>query len=270
MKVAQFLSALDNLAPQHLAEKWDNVGLLLGDPQWESNGVVIAGDLTLSVFQRAKDLGYRLILNHHPCIFPSHRGINRLVVGSENDLSTLMANCLSEKIAVIACHTNFDRAAKEVNTQIADSLGIAIEGRLFENLSDLRRFPGPDSAGYGFYGALPQKLSFSELAPRVKKLFNIDRYLMTGSADSVISKVAFTPGKGSAFIGTALELGCDLYLTGEVDYHEATRGSRSGMVVMELGHQESEKFFLKTAESWVQKLGLASDVLDTKSQWMKE
>lgn len=60
--------------------------------------------------------------------------------------------------------------------------------------------------------------------------------------------------------------GCDLFITGEVGYHTALDGARKGMAVMELGHRESEVFYIKTMESWLNGIGLKTAGLNLKTQ----
>jgi len=75
-------------------------------------------------------------------------------------------------------------------------------------------------------------------------------------SSSRVKRVAFVAGKGAGFLGAARAAGCDLFITGEAGYHTALDGWRQGMAVMELGHRESERFFVKTMCSWLSQLGL--------------
>src|ERR1700690_3498394 len=47
--VADLASAMESIAPLRLAESWDNVGLLVGDPSLELSGVLLAIDCTREV-----------------------------------------------------------------------------------------------------------------------------------------------------------------------------------------------------------------------------
>lgn len=68
--------------------------------------------------------------------------------------------------------------------------------------------------------------------------------------------MAFVAGKGSGFIAAAASAGCDLFVTGETGYHDALSASRRGMTVIELGHRESERFYLKVMSEWLAEMGL--------------
>ena len=53
-------------APRELAESWDNVGLLVGDPEAEVRRVLVALDVTPQVVAEAIEKGCQLIAAHHP------------------------------------------------------------------------------------------------------------------------------------------------------------------------------------------------------------
>jgi dinuclear metal center YbgI/SA1388 family protein len=123
--VAQALRALEARAPAGTAEAWDNVGLLVGDPGWKTAGAVVTIDLTAEAIRAAKARGHRLIVTHHPCIFPRSKGLSKVTPG-------LVFDAVRAGVAVAACHTNFDRCALEVVEQVSRALGARPRGRLVE------------------------------------------------------------------------------------------------------------------------------------------
>ena len=58
--------ALYGWAPRELAESWDNVGLLVGDPDAPVSRILVALDITPAVVAEAADTGCQLIVAHHP------------------------------------------------------------------------------------------------------------------------------------------------------------------------------------------------------------
>lgn len=132
--VADILAVLDKLAPPSLAESWDNVGLLLGDSEARTSGAVVSTDLSDEAVQLATQKGYRLIVVHHPVIFPRQKGIARLVHSStkRDSLQSLMIECIRRGISVAAAHTNFDRCSIEVSRSVARGIGFQPIGRVFE------------------------------------------------------------------------------------------------------------------------------------------
>jgi len=63
------LSAAVLLSPVALAESWDNVGLLVGDPSQEVRSAMLAIDATREVIDEASAAGCELIVAYHPVIF---------------------------------------------------------------------------------------------------------------------------------------------------------------------------------------------------------
>jgi len=131
ISVSEVLRLLEIKAPSGTALPYDNVGLLAGDPAWETRGAVLCIDLSEQAIELARRKGYRLIINHHPCIFPRSRGMSRVTSG--DGVGGLVFEALRQGIAVIACHTNFDTCALEVPHAVAEGLGFEMKGRLHES-----------------------------------------------------------------------------------------------------------------------------------------
>ena len=128
--ISRILDRLEELAPVATAEEWDNVGLLVGDRTWKTNGAVVSVDLTREALDTARKQGFGLIVLHHPCIFPKSRGLSKLVnSGAEGSRDRLIFEALRAGIAIVACHTNFDKCSIEVVERVAEGLGIAPKGR---------------------------------------------------------------------------------------------------------------------------------------------
>lgn len=264
-EVGMVISALNERAPLAMAEKWDNVGMLIGDPSDPVTGAVVAIDFTAEVLQVALSKHYNLIINHHPCIFPSSKGLSSVVKNQDSTIDSLIYQAIRNGISVAAYHTNFDVCSLEVPDSICEALGIQSHGRFQQkNEADLTKLVGSadlarwnsKKVGYGFWGEFPETKDFSEFAKNVKRVFNINGFWITNPIPSRVKRVGFVAGKGSSFIEEATELKCDVFITGEAGYHPALSGLRKGTAVMELGHRESEKFFIETMKIWLSGLGI--------------
>jgi dinuclear metal center YbgI/SA1388 family protein len=365
--VATILEDLERRTPSGTAEKWDNVGLLVGDTRAEVTGAVLSIDLTEETIATANRRGYSLIVNHHPCIFPKQKGLAKIVADGGSRLAFEAAR---NGIAVVATHTNFDQCALEVPHAVAKALDFKPIGRLFEgddavfvklvvfvpktHLEKVRdaicaagagkigrydtcafgvegegTFRGGEGTnpflgekgklerarevrletvfprglkkrvlralreahpyeeiaydlyrveqepsqvglvsglGYGVYGDLPKALPFAEVARRVKKAFRVDGFWLTEPAPKTVKRIGFVAGKGASFVGSARAAQCDLFITGEAGYHIAREAAFSGLSVLELGHRESEIFFLETLKNWCREWGIPSEDLHSPVQ----
>lgn len=121
MKIADILRHMDSIAPLGLALSWDNVGLLIGQPDWEAERALVTLDVTPQAVEEAINTGCRLIISHHPLIFKPIKSIS----------NPLYIKLVQHSIAVICLHTNLDVAARSVNHLLAEKLGL----KLIEPLS---------------------------------------------------------------------------------------------------------------------------------------
>lgn len=67
--IQQIGHIVEQLAPKHLAESWDNVGLMVGQQKTAVTSILTALDVTDEVVEEAIAKGCNLIVSHHPLIF---------------------------------------------------------------------------------------------------------------------------------------------------------------------------------------------------------
>lgn len=119
MKIKEILGIIEEVAPLHLQESYDNSGLIVGDEQAEVDKVLLCIDITEAVVQEAIDRGCGLILSHHPIVF---HGLKRLTPTGYVERCVLMA--IRNNVALAAMHTNLDNSNLGVNKMIADKIGV--------------------------------------------------------------------------------------------------------------------------------------------------
>ena len=134
---------------------------------------------------------------------------------------------------------------------------------LEQKIKDRGQSPG---LGYGFVADFEQKVSFSEFSKKIVSTFEVTGFLSTPAEPKPVKRVGFVPGKGSSFANNALSQGCDVFITGEMDYHQAISMSRKGMTIVELGHRHSEIYFPRTVVSWCESMGLSTFTEDAPTQ----
>lgn len=122
LKVRDIAAWLEAWAPPHLAESYDNVGLLVGSPNAKINKVLISLDCTEEVVAEAEREGCELIVSHHPVIFRGLKAIN-----GSNDVERTVMRAIKSGIALYAIHTNLDNVMTGVNSHLASLLGCTPE-----------------------------------------------------------------------------------------------------------------------------------------------
>ena len=222
--VAELVELLEEMAPPHLAEEWDNVGLLLGRRGKAVHRIMLALDMTASTVKQAIEFKADVLITHHPAIF------KRLAqVTDANWQQELLLQLAEHGIAVYSAHTNLDCVSNGVNDALVKRLGITDEDVLDNN------------NGLGRIGYV-QECSLQAFAEHVKKQLRAD-YVVIGDAGRA----------GSDLIEEALRQKADTLLTGDVKYHDAQRAVFSGLNIIDAGHQCTEWPIL---ENWADRLSL--------------
>ena len=84
--LAELAAVLDAAYPPALAESWDAVGLVCGDPAAEVRRVLFAVDPVESVFDEALEWGAGLLVTHHPLLLKPVHGVPAVSDFSVNEL----------------------------------------------------------------------------------------------------------------------------------------------------------------------------------------
>lgn len=115
VKLQILIDALQHIAPTRLAEAWDNVGLLVGDPAQEARGVMLAIDYTPDVADEARTAGCDFIVAYHPPIFAPLKRLNA---------DSLIYDAIRRGVAIYSPHTALDVAEGGTNDLLADAVGM--------------------------------------------------------------------------------------------------------------------------------------------------
>ena len=117
MKVSRITSALESMAPPELAADWDNVGLLIGDPDAATGKMLMCIDLTDQVLAEALRIKAKMIMAYHPVIF---RAVSRITPAA----SPVVYAAARHGLAVYCMHTALDAAPGGTNDVLADAIGL--------------------------------------------------------------------------------------------------------------------------------------------------
>ncbi len=95
--------------------------------------------------------------------------------------------------------------------------------------------------GIGRIGNLKQPVTFSELAAVLKKRLNLEGVLrLVGDPNQKIQRVGLCTGSGADFMAAAKKQGAEVYLTGDLKFHEAQKALEMGLCVADITHYASE------------------------------
>jgi len=110
-----------------------------------------------------------------------------------------------------------------------------------------------DGYGLGRIGVLDKEMSLKKFADRVKKLLELDYLTISGDLNKKISKVALCGGSGGSLIEHAASKGADVYLTGDIKYHQAHQALSFDMAIIDAGHYGTEKISVDILKNFIDK-----------------
>lgn len=131
--VADVTGWLDRFAPPALAESWDNVGLLWGDPGSAVSKVMTCLTVTPATAREAIEEGAELIVSHHPVLF---RSVKR--VRADHPETGRLWDLARAGVSIASPHTAFDNTEGGINDGLAQRLELV-------DVTPLRRGPAPPS-----------------------------------------------------------------------------------------------------------------------------
>jgi dinuclear metal center YbgI/SA1388 family protein len=344
--VGELEGVLERLAPRDLADEWDNVGLLIGDPDQRVERILVALEVTGDVLREARRRKSQAIVVHHPLLFKAFKKLQ-----STHPVQRLVMEAVKAEVAVIAEHTNLDRSPQGTNRALADRIGLVdtgilepaarndllkfvvfvplgyeeriIEavgragagvigqyshctfrspgtgtyiplegadpfagkigkleqaeevrlecvvnrrdvGRLFaevraahpyeEMAYDVYPLVGVESQskwGLGLVGVLRRATTLEELARRLKRSLKCSGVQIVGDRKASISRVAVSTGSGGSVLEGLSAEAADVFVTGEIDHHDAAEALARGMRVVCVGHWESEVIVVPYVAKWL-------------------
>ncbi len=123
--LGEIIAALDEAYPPSLAQSWDSVGLVCGDPAEPVESVLLCVDATSAVVDQAVGSGAQLVVAHHPLLL---RGVD--TVGAHTPKGALVHRLIRSGCALFTAHTNADSADPGVSDALAAALGLTNTGPL--------------------------------------------------------------------------------------------------------------------------------------------
>ena len=224
MKVKDIINVIEKFAPLSIQESWDNSGLCVGSPDAQVTSVLLGLDCTEELVDEAIACGADMIITHHPLIFS---GLKRIT--PEDQIGAAVIKAVKAGISIYAAHTSADKVIAGVSGAMAARLGLVNVSILDED---------GDGTGLGVVGDLQQPLSAQEAVALVKDRFSLKAMRTSRPLEGPITRVAMCGGSGGSLIKAAMASGAQLYISGDISYHNFF--TREGFMIMDIGHYESE------------------------------
>ncbi len=225
IKCRDIMFSLRSLAPEVLAEEWDNVGLLLGNSERSVEKLLLCLDVTPQVAKEAVRLDVDMIVSHHPIIFDSMKSIN-----NESPNGKMLYSLIRNDISVFCAHTNLDVCENGLNSYLAEKL----------ELNTIRDYSDADEKNYIKIGELNAPKDIDELVMDIKENLEVKNLRIIGNTDGDIKRVAVFCGGYDSTICEGVKSEADILITGDVKYHDAQDIINNGFCAIDAGHFGTE------------------------------
>jgi dinuclear metal center YbgI/SA1388 family protein len=225
VKLKEIKEFLDSTVPLELQDSWDNSGLQVGWSEKEVKVVGFALSASTEVLKEASEKGVNLLITHHPLTIS---GVRALIPDSYP--SNLFLEAVKREIAVYALHTNLDVSPYGPTAFIAQEIGL--EGE-----------PIVEKPPYGIVGQLREETTQRELYKKLVSILPPDAYrVINFNPYRKVKKVAVCSGSGASFIDAVAGM-AEVFVTGDVKYHDALKAVELGLTVFDMGHFGTERLF---------------------------
>ena len=333
VKVSDIIRLMNEIAPQNLAENWDNSGLQIGDKNWSVKSIMVALDPLPDIVTDACQKNINLLITHHPLIF---KPLSR--VDFSTSVGSIIQRSVQNRMALFAAHTNLDSASGGINDIISEKLGLKDlsvlsepeqiekyklvfyvpvdhEKKLLEILFQTRAgaigkytccsfrnhgtgtftpgvsskpfsgsigilsqvdevrietvvnrqdldevvallkkhhpyetmaydsyplIPEKGNQGLGRVGFLPRRFRLDQFSDQVRKILNLTSVRVVGDPGLKVEKVAVCSGSGSSLLGNFFASGAQVFISGDIRYHDARASEEAGVGIIDVGHFGSE------------------------------
>lgn len=271
--VADIIAAMEKIAPPCLSENWDNAGLQIGCRSWPVNKIWVALDPSPLVLKKACEASVDLLITHHPLFFSPLKTL---------DLDTIKGRCVEicicNRLSVYSAHTNMDSVAGGLNDIFANRIGLSNcrvldQPKKLQNANIDADDPVPTNAppsppqsdgchGIGRIGELSHPMKLKELAFFIKQRFNLNAIRLVGDPELELTRAAICTGSGAGLLDRFISSDAQVFVSGDIRYHEAMTVLDAGKALIDVGHFASEQIMIDAVvdrlNRWAKGLNVSS------------
>ncbi len=269
VSIGDVVDFLDEHIPPSDAVPDDPIGLQVGDRNVSSSAikVLVTLDLDPHVLQEAKDKCCSMVFAHHPLIFSPLKSVTP---GNPYSPSSLAFGLVQSNIAFMAAHTNLDKSKYGTNAAFVRGMLPDCsfkDGLVIDDAGLVRKYECSIPAG-----------RFADTAADVIGGHTV-RMTCPGP-DTMVNSFAVCTGSACkshpyptlpypvSLMGDAIKAGVDMFITGDVGYHEAQAARAAGLNVLDIGHYAESLFvwpFVNEMNAFAVQRGLAVEFVASQA-----
>ncbi|MFN3921031.1 MAG: Nif3-like dinuclear metal center hexameric protein [Caldimicrobium sp.] len=248
LKVKDFYSLLENLAPLELSEKTDNTGFQIASFEAEVTGILLSVNPLYSSLSFAKKEGLNLIITHHSLFY---KPCSKIIL--EEYPGNIIYYAVKNDLNLISWHTPLDKIAFGVSEALAKELGLETQDFIVSE---------GENYGYGRVVIFKNYVKLSALAKNIKEILQT-WVMLVGDPESKITKLGVCGGSGGFLKEYLKKQNINTLLTSDVKYHQAVEAKESGFNYLLIDHGVGESFVLKVLKEKIE------EFLKNKGVFMK-
>ncbi|MBP3730127.1 MAG: Nif3-like dinuclear metal center hexameric protein [Mailhella sp.] len=251
MQQQTVIDIIEQTAPLSLMADWDHSGIQVASSRKDIRRLAVCLDPLPEQIALAVQSGADMVLSHHPL------AMHAQWTDSLNTFTDALRLLYAHDIPLYASHTTLDANPLGPSAWLPDELGLT-ERLLLEKTGFFASNERNIEGGFGCVGNLPQQTPFAALLHMLDKLLpgSIMRTTarLAGRVPDAVSRVAVCTGSGASLTDEAAAAGAELYITGDVKYHDAllllARNSKGcsnhcSMAILDVGHFSLEEEMMR-------------------------
>lgn len=128
---------------------------------------------------------------------------------------------------------------------------------------------GGAKRGIGRVGQLAEPLSLAAFLDLTGEKLQCKHLTYQGDLSQPIKTVALCGGSGISYLRAAKKAGADVYITGDMKYHDGQAASELGLCVVDAGHFGTERLITGALADFVQQQGLEAVIFETEEDYLR-
>ena len=232
------IQLMNQWAPIESAEPWDAVGLQI-DTTATIEHVAIALEVNVATWPQLLMAKPDLIVSHHPLLFkPLHQ------LNFDRWTDDVIRDMIKNDMGLFVAHTNLDKANQGVSHALLDC---------FE-LNDSFETQWPFFNNYGIRVNFNAPVFFDDFDGKLEPKIKVP------PQRQLIQSAVFMGGSGKSLVPAIIQQPVDVFVTGELGYHDIETLKQYGVGVILLGHYESELPVLQKIADRLQPAGVHCNI----------
>lgn len=253
IKLKDISTYIEELAPLGLAENWDNCGWQVYCGDKEVTRILVVLSVTPEALDIAINDNYDVIVSHHPITISGVKSIT-----PETLTGQIILGAAKHGISIYSAHTNLDKIQGGVSDLIAEKLELI-------NLKPLVPEKQNPDIGLGRIGELKQPVPLNKLIETIKEALELKQIKVINQAGiKEIKTIAICGGSGASLI-SQIPKGIDLYLTGDIKYHDALEALE--FVLIDANHSNTEELIVDDLVSYLSDLEIEVEGFKSPEPW---